>query len=261
MVEIRPAPFVMGSDERDAERDSDEEPRTVAIGRAFSMSTMEVTIEQFCAFQPEFRNHFLKERMPENGEPVCVVSLFEAMAYCRWLSDKEELDEDEKCYPPVEQIKAGMRLPAENEIRNKTGYRLPMEDEWEYAARGGTTGSRFFGSDQGMLPRYDWFIEFAHGHPQRCGMLLPNEFGLFDMLGNVKEWCQDVYRDDSGARREERRLASPESKERQVTRGGGFLDQARTLRATNRFPSDPNRGHVLDRLSHRPNRSVIPNDE
>ena len=68
----------------------------------------------------------------------------------------------------------------------RTGYRLPTEAELEYAGRAGAVTSRYFGDDDKMLPRYAWFIKNSDGQTHPGGMLLPNEFGLFDVLGNVR---------------------------------------------------------------------------
>ena len=76
-------------------------------------------------------------------------------------------------------------------ILSRTGYRLPTEAEWEYACRASAVTSRFFGDDPEMLP-----LRLVHQELRRLtctgGPLLPNDFGLFDVLGNVREWCQDV---------------------------------------------------------------------
>jgi formylglycine-generating enzyme required for sulfatase activity len=142
------------------------------------------------------------------------------------------------CYPPVDEIKEGFKLP-EN-IRSLTGYRLPMEDEWECACRSGASTSRFFGNDEALLPRYGWFIKNSDGSTRPCGLLLPNDFGLFDILGNVREWCHDLYPGQAATQPRRDASSSPNLEILRVSRGGCFLDQARVLRDANRFPWDPN---------------------
>ena len=79
------------------------------------------------------------------------------------------------------------------------GYRLPTEAEWEYACRSGAGTDRHFGANIDLLGRYGWYLATSQDHVWRCGGLLPNDLGLFDILGNVLEWCQDqpiLYRPD-----------------------------------------------------------------
>ena len=74
-----------------------------------------------------------------------------------------------------------------------TGYRLPTEAEWEYACRSGTITSRYYGVSTDLLGKYAWYQANSREHAWPGGSLIPNESGLFDMLGNVFEWVQDRY--------------------------------------------------------------------
>src|SRR5262249_40924919 len=82
-------------------------------------------------------------------------------------------------------------IPADA-LRRK-GYRLPTEPEWEYSCRAGAGTSRYYGLSTQLLPKYAWYQANSKDRAWPAGNLLPNDLGLFDMLGNVYEWCQDRY--------------------------------------------------------------------
>ena len=73
------------------------------------------------------------------------------------------------------------------------GYRLPTEAEWEYACRAGAVTSRYYGRSVELLGKYAWYSKNSQDRAWPCGQLLPNELGLFDMLGDVYEWCHEQY--------------------------------------------------------------------
>jgi formylglycine-generating enzyme required for sulfatase activity len=80
----------------------------------------------------------------------------------------------------------------------RTGYRLPTEAEWEYLCRAGTVTARPFGESEELLTRYGWTWLNSDDHAWPVGQLLPNQFGLFDMLGNLWEWCHDGGKQGAG---------------------------------------------------------------
>jgi formylglycine-generating enzyme required for sulfatase activity len=173
------------------------------------------------------------------------VTWYDAAAYCRWLSEQEGVPESEMCYPPIAQIQEGMRLPPD--YLRRTGYRLPTQAETEFACRAGAVTTRFFGSSDQLLPRYAYYRDNSRNHSWPVGSLWPNDLGLFDILGNALEWCQEgltaedeerewVRRQGAGL---ERRPVIPDREDSQAVsnsvlrplRGGDYGKGSRWLRS------------------------------
>ncbi len=193
MVAIKGGTFTMGSPEGEAKRNADEGPQHKVEIAPFWMGKYEVTWDEYDQFafsmdlKKKKRENVDLTKQPDTekkadavtrptppyadetfgygrrGQPVICITHHSAMEYCRWLSAK-------------------------------TGklYRLPTEAEWEYACRAGTTTAYSFGDDAEKLGEYAWFVENAE-KPQPIGKKKPNPWGLYDMHGNVAEWCLDRY--------------------------------------------------------------------
>jgi formylglycine-generating enzyme required for sulfatase activity len=113
---------------------------------------------------------------------------FDAARFCRRLSELEGLSEEQMCYPPVDQIVEGMVL--EPDYLSRRGYRIPTEAEWVYGCRAGSAEEHHFGHGQSLLPLFAWTVQNADGAAHPVGLLMPNRLGLFDVLGNLYEWCE-----------------------------------------------------------------------
>jgi formylglycine-generating enzyme required for sulfatase activity len=239
-----PVEFRMGSPQADTERFGTEMPQRQPIPRRFAIAAKEVTVAQYQEFARKFPQFALSEGdMKQYGlepdRPIIGVSWFIAAAYCNWLSDQEGIPEDQWCYRPKQggEYDKGMTIPANALTRR--GYRLPTEAEWEYACRAGTLTSRYYGSSLSLLERYAWYLKNSGDPPrvQPCATVLPNDLGLFDMLGNVVEWCQDRYSNQSEGEPPSRDDISDDIP--RVLRGGAFVNRPALVRSANRYRIAP----------------------
>jgi formylglycine-generating enzyme required for sulfatase activity len=192
-----PVEFRVGSPPTETERMAESEPpRSVAISRRFAIASKEVTVEQFQRFvreNPQFgvTQNCLDKYSPALDGPMIAVSWFGAAAYCNWLSHQEGLPKDQWCYLPNERGEYDQRMTIPADALRRTGYRMPTDAEWEYACRAGAGTSRYYGLSTDLLQKYAWYQANSQDHAWTCGSCFPNDLGLFDMLGNVYEWCQE----------------------------------------------------------------------
>jgi formylglycine-generating enzyme required for sulfatase activity len=244
-----PAEFVMGSPRTEDEREGGplgrwETPHRQRIGRTFAIATKEVTLDQFRRFG---RPSTMEVISPTPEHPVNGVTWYAAAAYCNWLSQQEGIPEDQWCYLPNArgQFADGMRMRPD--YLRLTGYRLPTEAEWEYACRAGTVTSRYYGETEELLDRYARYAGNSDSREMlRPGSLKPNDLGLFDMLGNAREWCQGHISPYPAGRQGEplsdSDLAGSDTIEDRVSyvlRGGAFGARAGQVRSASRGRNAP----------------------
>jgi formylglycine-generating enzyme required for sulfatase activity len=238
MVPIPGGEFEMGSPEDEADREEDEGPvRKVKIA-PFWMGKCEVSWDEYDIWSyalDKKRRDVLKVAatarddladavtkptkpytdmtfgMGHEGYPAICMTSKAAKMYCDWLTEK-------------------------------TGryYRLPTEAEWEYACRAGTTTRYHFGDEADKLTEYDWTIDNSDEKYQKVGKKKPNPWGLFDMHGNVQEWCLDQYVPDGYKMAGTDNPVFPATKEYpQVVRGGSWESDAAACRSAAREASNP----------------------
>jgi formylglycine-generating enzyme required for sulfatase activity len=119
------------------------------------------------------------------------------------------------------------------------GYRLPTEAEWEYACRAGTDTDYSFGNEVRKLGDFAWFADNAAKRTHPVGQRKPNAWGLFDMHGNVAEWCHDVYDKSSYQTSRDKNPRGPSDGKEYVLRGGSWKSPAEALRSAYRLGESP----------------------
>ena len=171
----------------------DEEPvHGVALSYDFHMGRYEVTFGEYDAFcTATGRQLPPDEGWGRGSRPVINVTWWDAVEYCNWLSEREGL---RPAYDDGNLLDSSGRKTTD--VSTVAGYRLPTEAEWEYAARGGKKGRGYKYSGSDDIDEVAWYGDNSRSTTQEVGMKAPNELGLYDMSGNVWEWCSDWYADD-----------------------------------------------------------------
>ena len=202
--------FTMGSNAADAQRD--EKPTHSVTVSSYSIGKYEVTWGQYKAFctatgrpVPDAPSWGINDR-----HPVVNVNYNDCVAYCNWLGETYGGD-----------------------------WRLPTEAEWEYAARGGNKSLGYTYSGGNDMDQLGWYEDNAAGQTMVVGRKKPNELGLYDMSGNVLEWCKDWYSDSYYASSPANNPKGPTSGSDRVLRGGSWYYSAANCRVANRYCGGP----------------------
>ncbi len=209
------------------------------IKRTFAIAAKPVTVLDFQQFRKD--HLYLKERSPDLRCPVHQTDWYAGAAFCNWLSEREKIPGEQWCY---ETDKTGKVLKLKENNLSLTGYRLPTEAEWEFACRAGANTTRFYGEATKLLPKYGWFSANSLGRSWPVASLKPNDLGLFDMHGNVWNWCQDEYRKYPEAKANSpiddvEGILTIDGTKNRVLRGGSYFDGASDARSACRVPYRP----------------------
>lgn len=216
MIQVaKPGRIEIGSPSDELGHINDEDLHDVAIDWAFSISATEIIVPDLIrmandeVFVKEFQSRIrdedlrtirkIKESMTTENQPAMGISWFLAAAYCNWLSRKDGLEVEQWCYEVDKQTGkywAGMTI-RNLSTAELSGYRLPLEAEWEYACRAGTRTRWSCGHAQELLSHYARCTDncLFPASSLMAGGLKPNNWGLFDMHGGACEWCQDAYQE------------------------------------------------------------------
>ncbi len=216
MVLIPAGRFVMGTDGGVA----DQGPAHEVQIDAFLMDRYEVTQAVYGKMDPINGSHFKGPDLPSE-----MVGWGKAALYCNMRSEAEGL---KACYNEFGECDF-----------EADGYRLPTEAEWEYACRAGSEAAYNFGSDPGSLGQYAWYAANANKKTHEVGRKGPNAWGLYDMHGNVAEWCNDFYAPDYYASSPAENPRGPAEGEKNVLRGGHWGASAESCTSAFRIGEEP----------------------
>lgn len=217
MALIPAGSFTMGS----IHGDDDAKPPHQVFVDTFWMDRTEVTQEHFDKLQLSNPSHFEGDKLPAEQ-----VTWAQAARFCNARSKAEKL---EPCY---DEDTGACDF-------TKNGYRLPTETEWEYAARAGSEADYAFGGDARQLAAHAWFAGNSQKKTHAVAQKKSNAWGLFDMHGNVAEWCNDCYGADAYAKSSGTNPRGPATGKLYCIRGGAWNSSAEAVRVFVRAGENP----------------------
>jgi formylglycine-generating enzyme required for sulfatase activity len=210
MVPVQGGTFTMGcTSEQGSDCDSDEKPAHQVSLNSYYIGKYEVTQAQWIAVMGSNPSYFVNGALP-----VEQVSWDDVQAFILRLNEKTGLN-----------------------------YRLPTEAEWEYAARGGAQSKGYKYSGSNNAEDVAWYWDNCGEKMNFVGQKAPNELGIYDMSGNVWEWCSDWYNDYSSS--SQTNPTGTTSGSRRVNRGGCWYNDAQHVRVSNRIINSPDRRYDL----------------
>ena len=238
LVLVQAGSATLGSPPKDDLFGDDEGQYTFRFDEPFYLGKYEVTQQEYETVMG-YNPSAYSQGASTSRHPVDSVTWYDAVEFCNRLSERDGLSpywilwDVEKNGDSI--TSAVVFKPADR------GYRLPSEAEWEYACRAGTTTAYSFGASANELANYGWHRAnaFTTGHTQLVGKTKPNSWGLFDMHGNVKEWCANVYTEKAN----EQPTGSADEWQ-YALRGGAWNSNAELCRSAARdayFPGSSNK--------------------
>jgi formylglycine-generating enzyme required for sulfatase activity len=252
--------FLMGSPDTEANRLDIETRHLKRIGRSFALAAKPLTMEQSRQFAKGYGldNSLIMKFAPDGDCPVIGISWYQAAAYCNWLSDREGIDSDQWCYE-LDEKRNMIRL--KSNYLSLAGYRLPTEAEIEYATRAGAGTAHFYGDTDLLLGKYAWYDTNSGDRSWPSGEKKPNDFGFFDVHGNVCCWTQDAFLSYpqggmANATDDAEGVLFINDQISRMLRGGSFASRASLVRSANRLNNSPTTRNYFN--GFRPARTLTP---
>lgn len=227
MIVVKGGTFMMGTKENPYIETDEQLAHKVTL-KDFEIGKFEVTILEWLAYVRDENLKFPNINYISKNSPIHSISWISAINYCNWLSKKNGLK-------PVYKRENNQYVCD----FSANGYRLPTEAEWEFAAKGGNQTKNYKYSGNNKADIIAWYKTNSKQHTHQVGTKLANELGIYDMSGNVWEWCWDWYNRDFYLTESGNNPKGPERGTERCLRGGSWDSKLYSLRCANRLKDKP----------------------